>query len=352
MVSPLNSIAANLTAPPTAASRIGDMISKSRQQEANLQTQGLQNQLLQQRVDQGNQAPQLSPEQSLGAARYLNQLGKQLLSVDESQWSQILQPNTPQLTQLGYSPQQLQGMTREQIQGVVSQTEPLVDTGFNRQGAGTANMQDFEFYNDLKKRDPEGASMFAKDVGLIPKDEKLSGTAEKALITAQEDFMRSTTKAREYELLADDYDRFKDDLPTGASATIGEFIKSLGGTQDEQTELRRRFQTVRLSQALKNLPPGPATDKDVAEAMKGVPKENASVEQVTSFLRGSAKIEAIESEFQEFKAEYISSNNNTKGLLKAWKEAAKNGEVESLNALKAAPNEQDEAAKLRAELGL
>ena len=127
MVSPLNSIAANLTAPPTAASRIGDMISKSRQQEANLQTQGLQNQLLQQRVDQGNQAPQLSPEQSLGAARYLNQLGKQLLSVDESQWSQILQPNLPQLTQLGYSPQQLQGMTREQVQGVVSQTDPLVD---------------------------------------------------------------------------------------------------------------------------------------------------------------------------------------------------------------------------------
>jgi hypothetical protein len=197
----------------------------------------------------------------------------------------------------------------------------------------TANIQDFEYYQNLKGDDPESATMFAKDVGLLPKDKTMSAAAEKELMSAQQNYYSLSTQSREYELLADDFDRFKDDLPSGATATFSEFIKGLGGTQDEQTELRRRLAKVRLSEALKYLPPGPATDRDVQEAFKGVPKETASPRQVKMFLRGAAKMAAIDAEFEQFKSNYISENENTKKLLTAWKEAIEAGEVASLGNL-------------------
>ena len=59
MVSPLQSIAANLRPAPNAGMMLGDIISRGRQQEASLQGQNLQNQLLQQRVDAGNAPPEI-----------------------------------------------------------------------------------------------------------------------------------------------------------------------------------------------------------------------------------------------------------------------------------------------------
>ncbi|MAF43425.1 MAG: hypothetical protein CMI54_04550 [Parcubacteria group bacterium] len=252
------------------------------------------------------------------------------------------------------SPEEAKRVALQQLALISPQAAAAYDRASGRSlgDGGTANIKDFEYYESLKTSDPEGARMFAKDVGLLPKDQKLSGTAEKALLDSQERFMKSSSDSREYELLASDYERFKGELPVGTKATVSEFIKSLGGSQDEQTELRRRFQSVRLSQALKNLPPGPATDKDVAEAMKGVPKENASVEQVSSFLKGAAKVAAIDAEFQEFKAAYISENNSSKGLLSAWRDAVDSGEVEAVNALTPAQAVDDEIASLREELGL
>ena len=201
------------------------------------------------------------------------------------------------------------------------------------QSTKTSNMLDLEEYQRLKAEDPEAATMFGKDVGLIPKDKPISSTAEKALIDAQDKFQQLTAQSREYELLANDYDRFKGSLPAGTVGTFSEFVKNVTGSQDEASELRRRFSKVRLAEALKYLPPGPATDRDVQEAFKGVPRDNASPEQVKAFLRGASKMARIDSEFQEFKSNYISENDSTKGLIKAWKSAIDNGEVDSINAL-------------------
>lgn len=138
MVSPLNSIIAGGRA-PNVMGGLGDLIRKQSLTDSSLKTQGLQQERMQQQIDQANQPKQMSPEQSLDAARYLNSLGKQLLSTDESQWGQILGPNIPQLQQMGYTPEMLRGMTREQVQGVVDQTEPLMGNNF-----GEVNVQSSE----------------------------------------------------------------------------------------------------------------------------------------------------------------------------------------------------------------
>lgn len=223
------------------------------------------------------------------------------------------------------------GLTEYQRQSLDLQRQRLEKTPFEK---ATANVQDYEYYKKLKQTDPQGAEMFAKDVGLIPKDKQLSPTGEKTLIDAQDKYFSSTTQAREYELLAGDFERFSGSLPSGSKATISEFIKTVAGSQDDATELRRRLAKVRLSEALKYLPPGPATDRDVKEAFKGVPAENASPTQVQAFLRGSAKMARIDSEFQEFKANYIAENEGTKGLIPAWKKAIADGNVASINELR------------------
>lgn len=337
MPTPLQSILSGIRS-PSSTGGLGDMFRQQALTDSQLQSQQLQRQGMEQQMqlranaDQ-RQQKQFSQEQAIGASRYINYLGKQLLNTPENQWSSILEPNLPQLQELGYTPEILNNMTREQIAGVVAQTEPVIQQDQRRLKQGkTANIQDFEYYQKIKKTDPEAATMFAKDVGLLPHDRQLSSTGEKELIETQNKFHELTTQAREYELLADDFERFAG-TSAGVAGKFKAFLKDVTGSQDEESELRRRFSKVRLSEALKYLPPGPATDRDVAEAFKGVPKDNVGDEQVMAFLRGSSKLSKIDAEFQEFKQDYLSQNDSTKGLIKAWKEAINNGDIESVNSL-------------------
>lgn len=150
---------------------------------------------------------------------------------------------------------------------------------------------------------------------------KLSAPSEKALLMAQDAAVQAGQNATEFDILAN---QIRDaGVSGGLAATTSESLKQLLGTQDDVTEWRRRFNKVRLSEGLKNLPPGPATDRDVQEAFKGVPPENAPASQIESFLRGAAKMARFDQAYNEFKSDYITQNNNTKGLVKAWKAHAK-----------------------------
>lgn len=148
---------------------------------------------------------------------------------------------------------------------------------------------------------------------------KLSAGLEKALLASQDNVVTSQRNANEYTTLAGDFDRIQDDLPAGTRQTFSESLKSILGTQDDVSEFRRRFNKVRLSEGLKSLPPGPATDKDVEEAFKGVPKETASPEQVASFLRGAARLARFDAGYNQFKADFISKNSSAKNLNKNWR---------------------------------
>jgi len=55
-------------------------------------------------------------------------------------------------------------------------------------------------------------------------------------------------------------------------------------------------------------------------ALSGFPSENANKQQISGFLRGLAKIEKVNAEFNNYKAEYLSENGTERGMLKSWKE--------------------------------
>ena len=119
------------------------------------------------------------------------------------------------------------------------------------------------------------------------------------------------------ELLASDFESLN--VGGGLSSTVTETFKDILGSQDEVTAARKGFNSLRSSQAISNLPAGPASDKDIALALSGFPKENANASQVLGFLRGQSKLARIDEKYNEFKAEFISSNNSVKGLIPAWK---------------------------------
>jgi hypothetical protein len=117
----------------------------------------------------------------------------------------------------------------------------------------------------------------------------------------------------------------------GALTSATEWLAKATGSQDAWTQIRNEYTRVRNSVAIKSLPPGVATDKDIELALKGIPPENANAATLASFLRGSAKLQDIDSAINNAKTDWLSQNNGlltrAKGSFIAGDYAAKPGET-------------------------
>lgn len=99
----------------------------------------------------------------------------------------------------------------------------------------------------------------------------------------------------------------------GSAGTFAEWLKRTTGEQGAVSQLRSEYTRLRNSEGLKNLPPGPATDKDIELALKGIPPETADPKVLQQFLRGVAKMNDINAAIENAKADFASNN---KGLLR------------------------------------
>lgn len=96
----------------------------------------------------------------------------------------------------------------------------------------------------------------------------------------------------------------------GALSKFSEWIKGQTGNQGAMSQLRNEYTRIRNSQAIKMLPPGPATDKDIELAMKGFPAETADSRTIASFLRGMAKMNQRDAAYQQMQAEWVNQVGN------------------------------------------
>jgi hypothetical protein len=186
-------------------------------------------------------------------------------------------------------------------------------------GKPTAGMQDFQYYQQLRKDDPEAAKAFGSERGFISKEGKeLSGHLQKRLSTATDDAISAERNVGKFTSLADEVD--KSDISGGLlGSTWGEKLKDITGDQDAATSLRQQYLGVRASQVVANLPPGAASDPDVKMALSGFPSDNANKQQISGFLRGMAKIQQANADFNNYKAEYVSDKGTERGMLHEWK---------------------------------
>jgi len=137
---------------------------------------------------------------------------------------------------------------------------------------------------------------------------KLSVNMEKALDAAVGGAATSRSSAASMEELAS---RWETDKPTsGIFGSAQSTWNKMTGSDTGLRDLRIRTSQFLNSQALKYLPPGPATDRDVELAREGVPTNMDDPKLVANWLRAQARNEKRDAAFNDFRAEWISAQGN------------------------------------------
>jgi hypothetical protein len=157
----------------------------------------------------------------------------------------------------------------------------------------------------------EAARSFGRATGLIP---DMSATLQKTYIDSGKAAQESSASALRLNDLINEIDAVKDEFGGGTTTTWEEQYKNVVGDQDAVSALRTRYNAVRASEAVRNLPDGAASDADVALALSGVPSENANAKTVMGFLRGVAKLEEFTAKYNQAKVKYMDQNRDIVGF--------------------------------------
>ncbi|WP_231360719.1 phage DNA ejection protein [Escherichia coli] len=143
---------------------------------------------------------------------------------------------------------------------------------------------------------------------LINAAPKLSVNMEKAIEKSAGDAAASRNAADSMTTLADTLEKEK---PTpGLFGNAENMFSKLTGQNNYLRDMRIRFNQLANAQATKLLPPGPASDKDIEFARKGIPSETDNPMVMARWLRGMAKMESNNAKFNEFKSEWMSANGS------------------------------------------
>jgi hypothetical protein len=162
---------------------------------------------------------------------------------------------------------------------------------------------------DRQRLENEGPSGVRK---MLDKDvQRISGYEDQADLSAG--------KARTALDLAN---RYASLAPTGG--VIGNALssfKSIVGGQDEVSSLKTEFERLVNTGIINSLPPGVASDRDIALIKKGFPDSSWSSKEIERFLKAVAKIAAYDSEKNMFKSVYSRNNGGLEtGMSRAWRQ--------------------------------
>lgn len=137
---------------------------------------------------------------------------------------------------------------------------------------------------------------------------KLSVNMEKALDSSVALAVESRNSAASMSELAS---RWREEKPSvGVFGSAKSVWDKMTGSDTALRDLRIRQNQIANSQALKFLPPGPATDKDVSLAREGVPTNMDNPELIARWLEGQSRNELRNAAFNDFRAEWLSANGN------------------------------------------
>jgi len=148
---------------------------------------------------------------------------------------------------------------------------------------------------------------------------KLSAGLEKVQLGAADNVIKYQGDAINFQTMANEFANRPDDLYGGVMMTLNERFKSLLGSQDDVTELRRKLNSIRVSEGIGNLPPGVASDKDIELVMSGQIQENASPEQVVQYLTGATKAAQYSAAYNQLKADFITKKRTGAGVNQAYR---------------------------------
>jgi uncharacterized protein YukE len=128
----------------------------------------------------------------------------------------------------------------------------------------------------------------------------------------------SADKAKQYSEKADSALSILDKIDSGEVALPKSYIGNvIQGYRDEFpwfvndiTALRKDYVKLRNSEAVKNLPPGSASNQDVKFAKEGLMSEKANPEQFRKAVESMARLNSLEATYQDGIASWVSKNGN------------------------------------------
>ncbi len=118
--------------------------------------------------------------------------------------------------------------------------------------------------------------------------------------------------------------RFEEASYTGGITTqVKEAYKEFLGTEDQQTAIIKAGQKAAITQAIQNLPPGVASDRDIKLVRRPQPGDFADPKYMAEYLRARAKIERLNGEYHQFVLDYMDQNetggHSMVGVDSAWR---------------------------------
>jgi hypothetical protein len=144
-----------------------------------------------------------------------------------------------------------------------------------------------------------------------------------AILEASDEYGKASGQAARAQSMAQNFRANADKMPRGLPGQIDAFVRKALGTEDELNLLRTDFIGFKNELMTGSLPPGVASDRDIALIQAGFPNDFSNPDLVAEFLDARARILAGKARFAAFKATYLSQNQSPIGLFEAWQ--AQNG---------------------------
>lgn len=270
------------------------------------------------RAESAEQRDIAGEERATEAAELQNRLTE--LSIAQQERN----PNAPDIGAINpqdYTPESIEKFRKT---GVFTDLKRVVKPASDERTNDEKNLD--RYLKLIAENKLDAARSFGRATGLIP---EMSVALQKAYLDSGKAAQESSASALRLTDLINEIDALKDEFGGGTTTTWEEQYKNVVGDQDAVSALRIRYNAVRASEAVRNLPPGAASDADVALALSGVPPENANAETVISFLRGVAKLEEFTAKYNQAKVKYMDENRDIVGF-----------ETEFRNAQEAAKTQQ------------
>ena len=152
------------------------------------------------------------------------------------------------------------------------------------------------------------------------------GAAQEKLFTHQGNANGARTVANQMEEIGEA------NWTSGIQAKAGEAWKYFTGTEDYVTSVRKNYSDIKVRNAIGNLPPGVASDKDIDLVMEPWPEGTSSYEFIKTKMEAIANLEDGRAAYRQFEADYLAKNRKRDGLAKAWGETEHAKRIAAANA--------------------
>jgi len=197
-------------------------------------------------------------------------------------------------------PNKLEKVTKEIVENGVVNTytifyDPSTGTEVNRVLVG-------ESEPEKGNREGDGRTQFtAGELRLIDDNNTLT--------------YKANQREQETQRLLDEAIEFKEAGTLGIGGVLGQVrdfaIQDIAGLGTAVDIHKAKLNEVQFQRAVALLPPGPASDKDVALALNSsINPKNLNAEQRVSYLRGISKLAKIEAEYYRGKQEWITATED------------------------------------------